>query len=102
MMEPRFELARVLAEAVGVAARSLEKPIDRVEVSGDRIFVSAGGECLELSSAYHNAYTQDGSVKPGSGHWSVSIVGPAKRGRLAAAVRALFGRAKVPGRSKQK
>lgn len=100
-MEPRFELARVLAEAVGVAAHSLSKPIDRIKVSGDRIFISAGSECLELSSAYHNAYTQDGSIMPGSGHWSVSIVGAVKSGRLAVALRALFGRVKAPRRSKQ-
>jgi len=74
MMEPRFERARVLAEAVGVAASVLESPIDKVKISARRIFVFAGGARAELSYAYNNAYAQDGSVMPGSGHWSVSVV----------------------------
>ena len=40
----------------------------------EKIFVFAGRERLELSYVYDNAYSEDGSVKPGSGHWSVSIV----------------------------
>jgi hypothetical protein len=74
MMEPRFERARVLAEAVGVAANTLKDPIDRVKVTRDKIFISAGRERLELAYTYDNAYSQDGSIMPGSGHWSVSII----------------------------
>ena len=101
MMEPRFELASVLAEAVGVGARALEHPIDTVTVSRDRIFISAGGERLELSYTYHNAYTQDGSVMPGSGHWSVSIVRQTKGNRFAAIVRAAVRKITFSDRSKQ-
>ena len=74
MMEPRFERARVLAEAVGVAARALTASIDKVEISDEKIFVFAGRERAELSYVYNNAYAKDGSVMPGSGHWSVTIV----------------------------
>ena len=95
MMEHRFELARVLAEAVDIGARALEKPIDKMTVSGDRIFISAGREHLELSYTYHNAYAQDGSIMPGSGNWSVSIVKSTKENRFAAVVRAIFGKSHV-------
>ena len=74
MMEPRFERARVLAEAVRVAASALSAPIDKVKISGEKIRVSAGKERAELSYVYDNAYTQDGAVMPGSGHWSVMVV----------------------------
>ena len=74
MMEPRFERARVISEAIDIAAHALAQPIDKVNVTRDRIFVHAGRERLELSYGYDNAYSTDGSVMPGSGHWSVSIV----------------------------
>jgi hypothetical protein len=74
MMEPKFERARVLGEALDIATNALEDPIDKVQVSREKIFVFAGRERLELSYTYDNAYAQDGSVMPGSGHWSVSIV----------------------------
>jgi len=86
-MEPRFELARVLAEAVAVAAGELADPIDKVTVSNNRIFVSAGRNRLELSYVHHNAYSPEGAVMPGSGHWSVMIVGVAKANRFAAVAR---------------
>ena len=89
-MAPKFERARVLAEAIEIGAHKLEDPIDKVTVSGNRISVFAGRECLELSYAYYNAYSEDGGVKPGSGHWSVSIIGSTKQNRFAALVRAVF------------
>ena len=90
MMAHEFERARVIAEAVDVAASALKAAIDSVTVSGDRIFVSAGAERLELSYVYNNAYAQDGSIMPGSGHWSVSIVGAVRKNRFAAALRAIL------------
>ena len=93
MMEPRFERARVLAEAIDIAARELKNPIDRIQVSGNTITMRAGGERVDLSFAYYNAYTPDGSAMPGSGHWSVSLIqGSGSRG-LASLVRRLFARA---------
>jgi len=80
MMEPRFERARVLAEAVGVAARSLTACIDQVKIREGKIIVFAGKERAELSYTYNNAYAQNGSIMPGSGHWSVTIVKVTKAG----------------------
>ena len=74
MMAPKFERASVLSQALDVATNALEDPIDKVKVFREKIFVFAGRERLELSYVYDNAYSEDGSVKPGSGHWSVSIV----------------------------
>jgi hypothetical protein len=74
MMEPRFERARVLGQAIDVAAHTLVDPIEKIILSDQAIFVFAGRERLELSYAYYDAYTQDGSVMPGSGHWSVQLV----------------------------
>ena len=74
MMAPKFERLRVLGEAMHAAAYELDDPIDQVTVAGDRIVVAARGRRVELSYGYHNAYAEDGSVMPGSGHWSVAIV----------------------------
>lgn len=90
MMEPRFELTRALSEAVGVAAAALADPIDRISVSPHRIFVCAGRVCLELSYTYNNAYSQDGSIMPGSGHWSAAVVRRYTENRFMAALRSLL------------
>jgi hypothetical protein len=82
MMAPKFERARVLGEAIGVAATTLADPIDKMKVSDEKILIFAGRERLELSYAYHNAYAPDGSVMPGSGHWSVSIVKLTRQSRF--------------------
>jgi hypothetical protein len=79
-MEPRFERAHLLAEAVSVASSALAAPIDEVKISDKRIVILAGRERLELSYTYNNAYSQDGSVMPGSGHWSVAIIKMTKAG----------------------
>ena len=91
MMEPRFEQTRALGEAIRVAADVLAEPIEKVRMSRDRIFICAGRECLELSYTYNNAYSQDGSIMPGSGHWSVAIVRRYRENGFAAAVRSLIG-----------
>jgi hypothetical protein len=90
MMAPKFERARVLAEALQIGAHELEDPIDQVRISGNRISVSAGRKHIKLSYAYHNAYSQNGSVMPGGGHWSVSIISSAKENSLAALVRGIW------------
>lgn len=90
MMEPKYERARLLAEAVAVAAALLDEPIDRLTISGGRIAVSAGLKSIALSYAYHNAYGPDGAIKPGSGHWGVSVIDAPKQGRAAAFLRSLF------------
>jgi hypothetical protein len=90
MMAPKYERARVLAEALEVGVRELEDPIDNVTVSGDRISIVAGRKRLELLYTYHNAYSQNGSVMPGSGHWSVSIKSSHKENSFGALVRAIW------------
>jgi hypothetical protein len=96
MMAPKFERARVLAEALEIGAHELDDPIDKMTVSASRISVFAGRACLELSYAYHNAYAENGGVKPGSGHWSVSIVSATKENRFAALARGIFEKITPP------
>jgi hypothetical protein len=89
MMDPKFERVHVLAEAIRTAAHELDDPIDAVTLSGATIFVAAGSKRVELSYYYQNAYAQDGSSMPGSGHWIVSIVHPAGKSRLAALMQSI-------------
>lgn len=87
MMAPKFERARVLSMALDIGAQQLEDPVDRIAVGRSRIWLFAGATCLELSYAYCNAYAEGGAVMPGSGHWSVSIVGSNRQNPFAAFVR---------------
>lgn len=89
MMEPRFERARVLAEAIEAAVHELKQPIDSIKISGNRIGVSAGATCIEYSYAYHNAYSSSGGVMPGSGHWAVSRIDAKRTSRWRALLRRL-------------
>jgi hypothetical protein len=91
MMAPKFERLRVLGEAIQAAAYELDDPIDQVTVAGDRIVVAARGRRVELSYGYQNAYGENGSAMPGSGHWSVAIVHAEAKPSWAQAVLRKFG-----------
>ncbi len=72
MMEPKYERLRMLGEAMRAGAEHFSHPIDRLEVKGGKVIVSAGGERLVLSYHYNDNYNAQGDVLLGSGNWSVT------------------------------
>ena len=71
MMDPKYERLRMLGEAMSAGAEHFNRPIDRIEVKGGKVIVSAGGGRLVLSYHYADSYDAQGNVLLGSGNWSV-------------------------------
>jgi hypothetical protein len=71
MMAPHHERARLLGEAIAQANSVLAEPIDRIEVTPEKIHVWARGKHLAMTYGYANAYGDKGEAMPGSGHWWV-------------------------------
>ena len=74
MMHPKHERLRVLGQALDTAGQLLDDPIDRLEVTNSHIRVWADGRRLTFRYQYNNAYSPEGGVMPGSGHWSVELI----------------------------
>ena len=75
MMHPKYERGRMLDTAVGAAMHELDDPIDRIEIRGGKVHVWAGSRHVVLNYGYDNAYSDDGSVMPGSGRWWARLEG---------------------------
>jgi hypothetical protein len=71
MMAPHYERARMLHAAIDVAAFELSEPIERVEVSGGRVFAWAGRKRLAMRYYHEDRRDSHGSAMPGSGQWVV-------------------------------
>ena len=87
MMAPQHERARVLNLAIEFAANELSDPIDKITVFAGQILIVAGSKRIELSYTYHNAYSENGAIMPGSGNWDVSMIGVSKENWLIALLR---------------
>ena len=73
MMAPEHERLRVLGEALEQATGLLNAPIESVRVRGGTIIVESDRQRVSCSFNYYNGYSEDGSVMPGSGHWSLQF-----------------------------
>jgi hypothetical protein len=71
MMHPKYERVRMLDAAISAGVERFDRPIDRIEVRGGKVIVSAGGERLVLSYHYNDSYDAQGNVLLGGGQWSV-------------------------------
>jgi hypothetical protein len=78
MREPRYERMALLREAIYCATEALMAPIDRVEVTNERVRCWAGSKTVTFAYYYSQGGSQDehGRFTPhvGAGSWRVVAV----------------------------
>lgn len=73
-MAPKYERLRMLMTALEAAAHDLDEPIDRLEVKGGEVIVSAKGRRAAYAYRHDDSYDAEGNPLLGGGSWSVSRV----------------------------